>query len=63
MTSDGYKIILRTPDNPVDHGRSAKRDAKLLPVLFLAVKRETVHILLVHDIRNRTWRCKGMIHK
>lgn len=47
MFHNRKKIILRAPDDPVRHGRSGKSDSHPFPVLFLAVKRYAVHVLLM----------------
>lgn len=54
------QIIYTTFDDPVSQWRSGKFHSQLLPILLLAVKRDVVHIFLVHYASDRKCRCKAV---
>ena len=47
----------------LDHNSPGKLHSQLFPVCLLPVKRDTVHILLVHHVSNCGWRCETMLQQ
>ena len=56
-------IIYAAFDDPVSQCRSGELHAKLFPVRLLAVKRDAVHIFLVHHVSNCGRRCETVLQQ
>ena len=56
-------IIYAAFDDPVRQCRPGKLHSKLFPVRLLAVKRDAVHIFLVHHVSNRGRRCQAVLEQ
>ena len=56
-------IIHAAFDDPVGQCRPGELHSQLFPVRLLAVKRDAVHIFLVHHVSNRGRRCEAVLQQ
>ena len=63
MSIHRLHIIYAAFDDPVSQCRSGEFHSQLFPIRLLAVKRNAVHIFLVHHISNRGRRCEAVFQQ
>ena len=56
-------IVYAAFDDPVSQCCSGELHSQLFPVRLLAVKRDAVHIFLVHHVGNRGRRCEAVLQQ
>ena len=56
-------IIYAAFDDPVSQCRSGELYSQLFPIRLLTVKRDAVHIFLIHHVSNRGRRCEAVLEQ